>query len=378
MLIFTEYRDTATYVAAQLEAAGIDVGLATGETENPTALPTGSRRSRALCRGRRELPDSELRVLVATDVLSEGQNLQDAHVVVNYDLPWAIIRLIQRAGRIDRIGQTAEEVLVYSFFHQSVDNVIALRQRIAARLAANAEAFGSDERFFGTAGETQVIVDLYNGQLDEADDSGEVDASSLAYQYWKNLEDADPELAHKIAALPDLVDATRSRRASENDEGVACYVRTQAGVDGFGFAAVDGTTRLLTGHEALKVFEAPPDEPGKLCYDHDADAVAVQGPLSAPTVLAGRLRGVRRAIWQRLGETLQNHDADTSEALDALYQHPLTSEAERRLRRAIRNGISDDDLVARVAALHRDQALVIEVRTGSDPVRIVSTMGVDQ
>lgn len=381
VLIFTEYRDTATYVAAQLEAAGIDVGLATGETENPTALahrfaPISS----ALPGQDVELPDSELRVLVATDVLSEGQNLQDAHVVVNYDLPWAIIRLIQRAGRIDRIGQTAEEVLVYSFFHQSVDNVIALRQRIAARLAANAEAFGSDERFFGTAGETQVIVDLYNGQLDEADDSGEVDASSLAYQYWKNLEDADPELAHKIAALPDLVDATRSRRASENDEGVACYVRTQAGVDGFGFAAVDGTTRLLTGHEALKVFEAPPDEPGKLLrYDHDALVQSlVQGPLSAPTVLAGRLRGVRRAIWQRLGETLQNHDADTSEALDALYQHPLTSEAERRLRRAIRNGISDDDLVARVAALHRDQALVIEVRTGSDPVRIVSTMGVDQ
>ena len=51
-------------------------------------------------------PDSELDVLVATDVLSEGQNLQDAAIVVNYDLPWAIIRLIQRAaGRVDRIGQ---------------------------------------------------------------------------------------------------------------------------------------------------------------------------------------------------------------------------------------------------------------------------------
>jgi hypothetical protein len=104
----------------------------------------------------------------------------------------------------------------------------------------------------------------------------------------------------------------------------------------------------------------------------------IYGPLSAPTVLAGRLRGVRRAIWQRLGETLRDHDADTSEALDALYQHPLTSEAERRLRRAIRNGVNDDDLAARIAALYRDGALVIEVRTGQDPVRIVSTMGVSQ
>ena len=57
----------------------------------------------------------ELRVLVATDVLSEGQNLQDCAIVVNYDLPWAIIRLIQRAGRVDRIGQQAETILCYSF-----------------------------------------------------------------------------------------------------------------------------------------------------------------------------------------------------------------------------------------------------------------------
>jgi superfamily II DNA or RNA helicase len=380
VLIFTEYRDTAVYVAAQLEVAGVDgVGLATGETDNPTAVAHRfSPRSSALPGQEGERPASELRVLVATDVLSEGQNLQDSHIVVNYDLPWAIIRLIQRAGRIDRIGQTADEVRVYSFFHESVDNVISLRQRIASRLAANAEAFGSDERFFGTDGETKVIVDLYNGQLDDVDDGGEVDASSLAYQYWKNLEDTDPDLARRIAALPDLVDATRSRRASEASGGVACYVRTQSGIDGFGFAADDGSTRLLTGHEALRVFEAPADEPGKPLRDDHDDLVRslVTDALSTPIVLAGRLRGIRRAIWQRLGETLQSHDSDTSEALDALYQHPLTADADRRLRRAIRNGISDDDLAARISALHRDAALVVELRTGQDPVRIVSTMGV--
>ena len=52
-------------------------------------------------------------MLVATDVLSEGQNLQDCHVVVNYDLPWAIVSIIQRAGRVDRIGQSPDTVFVY-------------------------------------------------------------------------------------------------------------------------------------------------------------------------------------------------------------------------------------------------------------------------
>ena len=53
--------------------------------------------------------EHQTRVMIATDMLSEGQNLQDGHIVVNYDLPWAIIRLIQRAGRVDRIGQKAPE-----------------------------------------------------------------------------------------------------------------------------------------------------------------------------------------------------------------------------------------------------------------------------
>ena len=113
-----------------------------------------------------------MRVLVATDVLSEGQNLQDAHIVVNYDLPWAIIRLIQRAGRVDRVGQEAEEILLYTFFHESVENVISLRQRIRHRLANNAQAFGSDERFFGSPDETSELHDLYDGKLGEGEARG--------------------------------------------------------------------------------------------------------------------------------------------------------------------------------------------------------------
>ena len=60
--------------------------------------------------------DQQSRILIATDVLSEGQNLQDAHIIINYDLPWAIIRLIQRAGRVDRIGQQSDHIDCYSFF----------------------------------------------------------------------------------------------------------------------------------------------------------------------------------------------------------------------------------------------------------------------
>src|SRR5205085_12385858 len=118
-------------------------------------------------------PGSELRVLLATDVLSEGQNLQDCAIVLNYDLPWAIIRLIQRAGRVDRIGQNAEEIICYSFLPaEGIERIIKLRQRVRQRLRENAEVVGTDESFFEDDRRNRKILDIYHekaGVLDEAD-----------------------------------------------------------------------------------------------------------------------------------------------------------------------------------------------------------------
>lgn len=380
VLVFTEYKDTAVYIAATLREAGISgVGLATGDSDDPTAIAHRfSPRSNALPGQDVVDIDNELRVLIATDVLSEGQNLQDAHIVVNYDLPWAIIRLIQRAGRVDRIGQRSNKVLLYSFFHESVDNVISLRQRISDRLSANAEAFGSDEQFFGSDGEVQAISDLYNGTLDDQDSGEDVDASSLAFEIWHHAKETDPALAERVSALPDMIDATRAKRLSDSAEGVICYVRTESGVDGFGIASPGGQARLLTGHEVLRIFEAAPEEPGlEHRPDHDELIESlVRGPLATPTLSAGRLRGVRRTLWSRLGEKLHANDTETQKALDELFQHPLQREAENRLKRSIRNGATDDDLTTMIRTLHRDDRLVIASRTGKDPIRVVSSMGV--
>ena len=115
ILVFTQFADTLRYLEEQLRVRGV-VRLAgvTGQAEDPTSYAwrfspvSNNKRDRVSA-------EQELRILLATDVLSEGQNLQDSAIVVNFDLPWAIIRLIQRAGRVDRIGQESEEILCYSF-----------------------------------------------------------------------------------------------------------------------------------------------------------------------------------------------------------------------------------------------------------------------
>ena len=131
VLVFSQFADTVDYLEAHLKKRGVaDMAGVTGSSADPTQLawrfsPDSNQRP-----GQGK-PERELRVLVATDVLSEGQNLQDSHVVVNYDLPWAIIRLIQRAGRVDRIGQKAEEILCHSFLPaEGVERIIDLRGRV--------------------------------------------------------------------------------------------------------------------------------------------------------------------------------------------------------------------------------------------------------
>ena len=123
-----------------------------------------------------------------TDVLSEGQNLQDSHIVVNYDLPWAIIRLIQRAGRVDRIGQKAEEILCHSFLPaEGVERIIDLRGRVKERLRENAEVVGTDEAFFEDEDDKQTIVTCTTSAPASwtAIREGDVDLASHAYQIWK-------------------------------------------------------------------------------------------------------------------------------------------------------------------------------------------------
>lgn len=384
VLIFTEYKDTAEYIARTLEEAGIpNVGLVTGDTDNPGVVARRfSPRSNKLpgvMAG--VLSEDPVDVLVATDVLSEGQNLQDSHIVVNYDLPWAIIRLIQRAGRVDRIGQESDTVHVYLVSHEKVEEQISLRQRIKQRLESSAQAFGSDEQFFGSAKEIRLLGDFYNGQLteDENDDE-EADAVSEAWLVWSNALKKYPRTAHKVTAMPDMVHSTRSRYIQEVQGAVVCYVNTVSGVDVFAVSKGGGDglrerERLITPYEAFKLFYAEPETPTvPMRVDHyERLEHLVQGPLSSDGVAAGNLKGIRKRIWERFTGTLILSNAE--EALNALHERPLQKQAELRLRGALRNQISDEDLAEMLNQLNEEDKLVI-ASTDKDPARIVCSLGV--
>ena len=392
VLIFTEAADTARYVCAELMRRGVsDAGLVTGDTDDPTSVAQRfSPVSNGFGRDGNPVRD-ELRVLVSTDVLSEGQNLQDAHIVVNYDLPWAIVKLVQRAGRVDRIGQRSAEVLVVSLMPDaSVEQEIELRGRVLRRLGENAQLLGSDEAFFGHHSERQVI----SGVFDESSGFGlsagvdEVDPVSMAYEIWRHAESADPDLAARVAALPNVVYATKALTDSPADAvpGVVIHTQTHAGADAFAFIEPSGSGRRVTPQEALRLAESAPSTPSapRLDGHHDLVAAALSGALRTPTGrTSGALQGVRGKVWNRFDGQLDNFTdtlwvtkADLEAALDAINARPLYESATQRLARALRER-STDDLAALIVDLHNDDRLCVPPVPQGDHAEpsIVASMG---
>ncbi len=267
VLVFSQFADTVRYLEGQLEDRDLrDMAGVTGNSEEPTAF---ARRFSPVSNQTRDTlaPEQELRVLVATDVLSEGQNLQDCAIVVNYDLPWAIIRLIQRAVRVDRIGQTAEEILCHSFLPaEGVERIIDLRDRVRRRLEQNAEVVGADEAFFEDEPDEQTILNLYHeraGILD-GDPDGEVDLASHAYQIWKNAISADPRLERAVTNLPDVIFSSRQHLPiAQRPEGVLVFVRTPDGNDALAYVGRDGKSITESQLEILAAAECKPDTPAQ-------------------------------------------------------------------------------------------------------------------
>ena len=270
VLVFTQFADTVRYLEKELKARGLSqMEAVTGDTANPTRLawrfsPKSNQKGDLISAA------GELRVLIATDVLSEGQNLQDCAIVVNYDLPWAIIRLIQRAGRVDRIGQQAQDILCYSFLPaDGIERLIRLRARVRTRLHENAEVVGTDEAFFEDEGK-QTVLDLYNekaGILD-SDDETDVDLSSYAYQIWRNATKADPSLKKKIEDLPPVVYSSKAyEQKPERPEGVLVYMRTAQGHDALAWSDRDGNSLTESQFEILRAAECPPDTPALPRHD---------------------------------------------------------------------------------------------------------------
>ena len=397
LLVFTQFADTARYLSEQISSRGVQrIVEATGQTADLTEVIWRFSPDSNDKRERISAAD-ELRVLIATAVLSEGQNLQDCAIVVNYDLPWAIIRLIQRAGRVDRIGQRADRILCYSFVPaQGVERLIRLRQRVRQRLIENAEVVGSDETFFDDDDNDQAIRDLYtekNGILDDDGDT-EVDLASYAYQIWKNATDADPSLTAKVEALPDVVYATKNHQpAIGSPAGVLVYTRTPQGNDALAWMDESGQAVTQSQLAILKAAACSADTQA-LPRMEQHHALTEQGiahimeeeqsvggargrPSGARFKTYDRIKRYRQSLGDRRDLFITDkHVRQIDRVLEEIYGYPLFQSATDMLNRQIKGGIDDHKLAELVLNLRQEGRLCLISDQDEVPEpRLICTLG---
>jgi len=369
VLIFTQFADTAEYIFKYLKNKNVkNMEFAIGGKDNITDIVTKfspvSNEKSEICG-----TQDELRILITTDVLSEGQNLQDSHIVINFDLPWALVRLIQRAGRIDRLGQKSDKILCYSFLPEDgIEKIIKLRDKLKTRITQNAEVIGSDEIFFD--GDPVNIADIYSeksGIFDEPEDA-EVDLASFAYQIWKNATDANPKLKKEIEALPNVVFSTKENTLEQNGNGVVVYARTSDNNDVLLWLDDNGDIVSQSQYKILKAAECQFNTYAleKLSNHHDLVKKGVEIIMQENNNISGTL-GRPSSVKYRSYMTLKRYADDNAgtifvterlkRAIDDIFRYPLKEYAIDAISRQLKVGIPDAELAELVISLKDDDKL---------------------
>lgn len=238
-LIFTEFADTARYLKAELKAVGIE-GLEAIDGSSKLDRADVIRRFAPYYNGStsgelKDAGESELRVLVSTDILSEGLNLQDSTRVINYDIHWNPVRLMQRIGRVDRRMNAAIErqmvhdhpdrkalrgkVAYWNFLPPGeLDNLLRLYSRVAHKTLVISHTLGIEGRQFLTQD------DNYNAlrELNAAYEGTPTAIEELRLEYHTLLRD-NPGLADTLDALPGRIYSGRNRSEGHLEGVFFCY-----------------------------------------------------------------------------------------------------------------------------------------------------------
>ena len=215
LIVFTESKETADYLAACLE------NEFPGEVIAFTGASSVGTRETVIENfdARASLPKDDYRILIATEVLSEGVNLHRSNVVINYDIPWNPTRLMQRVGRINRVDTQFEKIYSFNFFptEQSNDE-IKLKEAAETKIQAFITLLGADARLL-TEGEDIESHELFDRLMSKNIITGEDEEEVSELKYLKvirDIRDNDPDLFEKVKRLPKKARTARKHADKEN------------------------------------------------------------------------------------------------------------------------------------------------------------------
>ena len=252
LLIFTTFKDTAEYLYDNLSELTSELDLNTALVSGDSTRTTcGENKFNAIltnfaprARGRSDEVSDTIDLIIATDCISEGQNLQDCDTVLNYDIHWNPVRIIQRFGRIDRIGSNNVAVKMINYWPtEDMEVYLRLRNRVESRMAlADATASGDDDPLNEWAYEhAQMELNFRDKQLerlreevldlDDLSDNVVMSDFTLDYFFAQLLKYLERNRA-KLEATPDGVYAVTHNENTPTENGVIFFLQqTNASTD---------------------------------------------------------------------------------------------------------------------------------------------------
>ena len=249
LVVFSESKETTKYLSDTLKANGFNRVLTVQSDNRNDKMPVLEANFDANYKGEKK---NDYNIVISTEVLAEGVNLHRANVIVNYDTPWNSTRLMQRIGRVNRIGSTAKEVHIFNFFPTAkVNNDIELEKKAKMKLFAFHAALGEDSQIYSTD-ENPESFGLFDKNADEERDE------KLRYLMWlRKLKEDDPDLIKRICKMP--LRARVGRKSKLIPMSTIAFIRNKRR-DAFTFIREDGSIEELTFLEAVKEFEARLEE----------------------------------------------------------------------------------------------------------------------
>lgn len=271
---------------------------------------------------------NEYDIVISTEVLAEGVNLHRANIIVNYDTPWNSTRLMQRIGRVNRIGSKAKEVHIFNFFPTAkVNNDIELEKKAIMKLQAFHAALGEDSQVYSPDEETQSF-----GIFDKAIEE-EKDEKLIYLMLIREIREKNPELFKRIKNMPMRARVGRKNKVLGN--GTISFVR-DIRRDAFLYVKHGNEIEELTFLETAKQFESTVEEQGLPLHEHHHDQVKI-----AIDHFSNKLEE-EKARDRRVDVTQGPNEKKALAYLDAFLNLPFTNQLEKELileaKEAIRKG----------------------------------------
>ena len=214
LIIFTESKETANYLAKNLE------GIYPNEVLTFSGESGASVREKVIENfdAKSRYPKDDYRILISTEVLSEGVNLHRSNVVISYDIPWNPTRLMQRVGRVNRVDTKFDKIYSFNFFPTKQSNdQIKLKEAAQAKIYAFISMLGADAKLL-TEGEPVEAFELFNRLMSKKTITGEDESEETELKYLnliKTIREEDLDLFERIKNLP-----KKARSAKKYTNGI--------------------------------------------------------------------------------------------------------------------------------------------------------------